>query len=93
MTKSFSIRDWCGIAVGVICALIPQLIFKSGDVTPLWTTILLGPPLVFLVSPKLIGVGLLVFLACALVILGLILSFRGYDSTDLATPQFRSKAF
>lgn len=157
MTNSFSIRDWCGIAVGVICALIPQLIFKSGDMTPFWTTILLGPPLVFLVSPKrpilawqvpmitaaifaafasrepwepryskgqlgvallawvmssllslpwaivfahraertrehpdtkpstpgsYIGLGLSVFLACALVILGLIFSFRGYDSPD-----------
>lgn len=52
MARSFSIRDWCGIAVGVICALIPQLIFKSRDITPFWTTILLAPPLVFLVSPK-----------------------------------------
>lgn len=52
MIGSFSIRDWCGIAVGIICGLIPQLIFKSGDMTPFWTTILLGPPLVFLVSPK-----------------------------------------
>ena len=52
MTKSLSVRDGCGIAVGVICALMPQLIFKSGDMTPFWTTILLGPPLVFLVSPK-----------------------------------------
>lgn len=157
MTKSFSIREWCGIAVGVLCALNPQLIFKSGDMAPFWTTILLGPPLVFLVSPKrpilawqvpmitvavfaaltsreaweprfskgqlgvallawvmcsllslpwaivlahraertreqpgtkpstpgsYIGLGVLVFLACALVILGLIFSFRGYDSTD-----------
>lgn len=157
MTKSFPIRDWCGIAVGVICALIPQLIFKSGDMTPFWTTILFGPPLVFLVSSKrpifawqvpmitaaifaaltsrepwepryskgqlgvalltwvmcsllslpwaivfahraertregpngrpaapasYIGVGLLVFLACALVILGLIFSVWGYDSAD-----------
>lgn len=156
MTKSFSVRDGCGIAVGVICALIPPLIFKSGDMTPFWATILLGPPLVFLVSPKrpilawqvpmitaaifaaltsrepweprysksqlgvalltcvmcsllslpwaivfahraertreqpntkpnapasYIGLGLLVFLACALTILGLILSFWTLDST------------
>lgn len=157
MARSFSIRDWCGIAVGVICALIPQLIFKSGGITPFWTTILLAPPLVFLVSPKrpilawqvpvitaavfaaltsrepwepryskgqlgiallvwvmssllslpwaivfahraertreqpdakpgtpgsYIGLGLLVFLACALVIVGLILPIRTYNSTD-----------
>ena len=154
---SFSIRDWCGIAVGVICALVPQLIFRSGDMAPFWATILLGPPLVFLVSPKrpilawqvpivtaavfaaltsreaweprfskgqlgvalltwvmcsllslpwaivfthraertreqpntkpstpasYIGLGLLVFLACALVILGLIFSFLMQDSTN-----------
>lgn len=157
MTKSFTIRDWCGVAVGVLCALIPLLIFKSGDMTPFWTVVLLGPPLVFLVAPKrpilawqvpmitaavftaltsrepwepryskgqlgvallvwvmcsllslpwaivfahrterareqpntkpstpgsYVGLGLLVFLACALVILGLILSFLMQDSTD-----------
>lgn len=157
MTKSFSVRDWCGIFVGVICGLIPQLIFKSEDMTPFWTTILLGPPLVFLVCPRrpilawqipmitaavfaaltsrepwepryskgqlgvalltwvmcsllslpwaivfahraertreqpntkpstpasYVGLGLLVFLACALVILGLILSFLMQDSTN-----------
>ena len=157
MTKSLSVRDGYGIAVGVVCALIPQLIFKSGDMTPFWATILLGPPLVFLVSPErpilawqvpivttaifaaltsrepwdpryskgqlgvalltwvmcsllslpwaivfahraertrerpntkpstpapYIGLGLLVFLACALVILGLILSFLMQDSTN-----------
>lgn len=48
---AFSVRDWLGLVAGVSWGLVLSRFFSSGDMTGPWLVILLGPPVVLLISP------------------------------------------
>jgi hypothetical protein len=49
--KEFSTRDWCGILTGIGWGLLLGYFFKSDNMTGPWLVVLLGPPLILLISP------------------------------------------
>jgi hypothetical protein len=48
--SSFSVRDWFGLVAGVCVGLVLSRYFASDDMTGPWLVILLGPPVVLLIS-------------------------------------------
>lgn len=49
--KSFAVRDWFGLTVGICWGLVLGHFFASEDMTGPWLAILFGPPLVLLIAP------------------------------------------
>jgi hypothetical protein len=48
--QPFSTRDWFGLVAGVCVGLVLSRFFASDDMTGPWLVILLGPPIVLLIS-------------------------------------------
>jgi hypothetical protein len=48
--SAFSVRDWFGLIAGICVGLVLSRFFASDDMTGPWLVILLGPPLVLLIS-------------------------------------------
>jgi len=51
MKTPFTQREWVGLAAGICFGVVLGHFFGSEDKTGLWLTILLGPPVVLLISP------------------------------------------
>lgn len=49
--KSFSPRDWLGLAAGIVTGVILGRFFSSDDMTGVWLVVLLGPPVMLVISP------------------------------------------
>ncbi|MGA2856003.1 MAG: hypothetical protein ABSE40_04000 [Candidatus Sulfotelmatobacter sp.] len=51
MMRPFTQREWLGLIAGVCWGLVLSRFFSADDMTGLWLVILLGPPVVLLISP------------------------------------------
>ena len=50
--KTFSARDWFGLMAGVSWGLVLGRFFSSGDMAGVWLVVILGPPVMLLISPS-----------------------------------------
>lgn len=49
--KSFSSRDWLGLVAGIVTGAVLGCFFSSDDMTGVWLVVLLGPPVMLVISP------------------------------------------
>src|SRR5579863_10396603 len=50
-TRTFSVRDWFGLTVGISWGIVLGRFFHAGDMLGPWLVVLLGPPVMLLMSP------------------------------------------